>query len=57
MPRFAPSIRFEEGVRRCLDYILSHPECQIEDPEFDEWCDNIIEALDKAADSLMLLHM
>ncbi len=51
VPGFAPSIRFEEGVRRCLDYILSHPECQVEDPEFDEWCDNIIEALNKAADS------
>ena len=52
VPGFAPSIRFEEGVRRCLDYILSHTECQVEDPEFDEWCDSIIEALDKAADSL-----
>ena len=29
VPGFAPSIRFEEGVRRCLDYILSHPECQV----------------------------
>ena len=52
VPGFAPSIRFEEGVRRCLDYILSHPECQAEDPEFDEWCDSIIEALDKAADAI-----
>lgn len=51
VPGFAPSIRFEEGVRRCLEYILAHPECQVEDPEFDEWCDNIIEALDKTADS------
>ena len=52
VPGFAPSIRFEEGVRRCLEYILAHPECQVEDPEFDEWCDNIIEALDKAAESI-----
>ena len=52
VPGFAPSIRFEEGVRRCLDYILSHPECQAEDPEFDEWCDSIIEAFDKAADAI-----
>ena len=52
VPGFAPSIRFEEGVRRCLDYILSHPECQVEDPEFDEWCDNIIEALNKAAETI-----
>ncbi|MBR4345205.1 MAG: NAD-dependent epimerase/dehydratase family protein [Lachnospiraceae bacterium] len=52
VPGFAPSIRFEEGVRRCLDYIFSHHECQVEDPEFDEWCDNIIKAMDKAADSI-----
>lgn len=53
VPGFIPSIRFEEGVRRCLDYVLSHPECQVEDPEFDKWCDNIIEALDKAAADLI----
>lgn len=52
VPGFAPSIRFEEGVRRCLDYILSHPECQVEDPEFDVWCDNIIEVLNKAAETI-----
>ena len=52
VPGFAPSIRFEEGVRRCLDYILSHPECQVEDPEFNEWCDNIIETLNKAAETI-----
>lgn len=53
VPWFAPSIRFEEGVRRSLSYILSHPECQVEDPEFDKWCDNIIEALDEAAAKLL----
>ena len=53
VPGFAPSIRFEEGVRRSLSYILLHPECQVEDPEFDKWCDNIIEALDEAAAKLL----
>ena len=52
VPGFAPSIRFEEGVGRCLKYIFSHPEFQIEDPEFDSWCDKVIEALDKAASDL-----
>ena len=52
VPGFAPSIRFEEGVRRSLEFIFAHKECQVEDPDFDEWCDNIITALDKAADSL-----
>ena len=53
VPGFTPSIRFEEGVRRCLNYILAHPECQVEDPEFDKWCDSIIEALDKASAELL----
>ncbi len=53
VPGFAPSIRFEEGVRRCLNYILAHPECQVEDPEFDKWCDSIIEALDNASAELL----
>ena len=53
VPGFAPSIRFEEGVRRCLNYILAHPECQVEDHEFDKWCDSIIEALDKASAELL----
>lgn len=26
---------------------MSHPECQKEDPEFDEWCDKIIDTLEK----------
>ena len=48
VPGFAPSIRLEEGVARALDYVLSHKECQEEDPEFDAWCDKIIAVLEKA---------
>ena len=43
------TIPFHVGVRIALSYILSHPEeCQREDPEFDSWCDHVIEALEKA---------
>jgi len=31
-----------------LDNVLSHPELQVEDPEFDEWCDKVIDVLEKA---------
>lgn len=48
VPGFAPSIRFEQGIKITLDYILSHPEYQIPDPEFDQWCDNVIAALENA---------
>ena len=42
------TIPFHKGVRIALDYILTHPECQRDDPEFDEWCDRVIEALEQS---------
>ena len=42
----ATTVRFDQGVRIALDYVLSHPECQVEDPEFDEWCDKVIGVLE-----------
>ena len=48
VPGFQTTVRFEEGARRCIDYMLSHPECQQPDPEFDQWCDCIIEAMESA---------
>ena len=42
------TIRFEEGVARTLDYVLGHKECQKDDPEFDAWCDKVIETLENA---------
>ena len=41
-------VPFARGVRITLDYVLKHPECQAEDPEFDAWCDRVIEAQEKA---------
>lgn len=52
VPGLAMNIRFEEGIRRTLDYVLSHEECQIPDPEFDEWCDRVIAALEETADRI-----
>ena len=48
VPGFQATVRFEEGVRRTLEYILKHPELQEEDPEFDQWCDKVIEAQEEA---------
>ena len=47
VPGLNMNIRFEEGIGRTLDYILSHPECQIQDPEFDDWCDRVIDGLEE----------
>ncbi|MCR5045909.1 MAG: SDR family oxidoreductase [Treponema sp.] len=46
VPQMQTRIPFNKGVRIALDYVLSHPECQVEDPEFDEWCDKVIKALE-----------
>lgn len=48
VPEFCPSIRFADGIRNTIEYILLHKECQTEDKEFDNWCDNVICALENA---------
>lgn len=49
VPDMKTEVPFHQGVRISLAYILSHPEeCQIEDPEFDAWCDRVIDALEAA---------
>lgn len=45
---FSPCIRFEQGIKKTLDNIMAHPELQIADPEYDKWCDRVIEALETA---------
>lgn len=45
VPDMQTTVRFDQGVRIALDYIMAHPELQVEDPEFDGWCDKVIEAL------------
>lgn len=52
VPEFRPVVSFSQGLRIALDYILAHPdECQQDDPEFDEWCDRVIDTLEKAKSS------
>lgn len=46
VPGFKATVRFDEGIRKTLQYILDHPEYQREDPEFDCWCDKVIDAIE-----------
>ena len=48
VPEFQAMTRFDEGVRRCVAYLMAHPELQTEDSEFDAWCDRVIEAQEAA---------
>jgi nucleoside-diphosphate-sugar epimerase len=52
VPDFAAVTRFDQGVRQVLDYIYSHKEYQREDPEFDAWCDKVIEIYEEAVSGL-----
>ena len=48
VPDYVPTVRFDQGVKSTIDYVLAHKECQVEDPEFDAWCDKVIEVLENA---------
>ncbi len=52
VPGFTPTVRFEQGVRMTIENVLKHPEFQVEDPEFDAWCDKVIEGIEALKKSL-----
>ncbi len=45
VPDFVATVRVDEGIKNTVEYVMSHPECQTEDKEFDKWCDQIIAKL------------
>lgn len=53
VPDFTAKIGFAKGAKMAVDYVLSHKECQIPDPEFDEWCDKVIAAMESSKRSLI----
>ena len=53
VPGFQTTVRFDEGVRRCVDFIFAHPELQVEDPDFDAWCDRVIEAQENVKQNMI----
>lgn len=48
VPEFRPCVHFEDGIRDTIENILSKPELQVEDPEFDKWCDSVVEIMENA---------
>lgn len=53
VPGFMAAVRFDEGIRKTLKYILEHPEYQREDPEFDRWCDKVIDAIENTKKEIL----
>lgn len=43
VPTFKAEISHKDGTLRAVRFILDHPELQIEDPEFDAFCDHLAE--------------
>ena len=52
VPDMKTTVPFHVGARIALDYILSHPDRQVEDPEFDAFCDRVIAAQQKALEEV-----
>ncbi|MBP7177014.1 MAG: SDR family oxidoreductase [Thermoclostridium sp.] len=48
VPEYTATMRFDEGVRLSIQYLLSHPELQVPDPYFDSFCDRVIDVQQKA---------
>jgi nucleoside-diphosphate-sugar epimerase len=48
VPGFTARVRFDRGIRETVEHILAHRELQIDDPDFDAWCDRVIAAQEKA---------
>ncbi|MDR2766837.1 MAG: NAD-dependent epimerase/dehydratase family protein [Treponema sp.] len=48
VPGFVSRIRFDQGIRETVNYLLAHKDCQTDDPEFDSLCDRVIAAREKA---------
>lgn len=48
VPEYTATIRFDQGIRLSIRYLMSHPEFQVPDPVFDSFCDRVIAAQQKA---------
>ena len=41
VPGFKAGVSHREGTLRAVKYIMAHPELQVEDPQFDAFCDHL----------------
>jgi nucleoside-diphosphate-sugar epimerase len=48
VPDYVPVVRFDRGVKWSIEYLMSHPELQVPDKGFDDFCDRVVEAQQKA---------
>lgn len=48
VPGFVCTYSFDQGVRKVIENCLNNPQLQVEDPEFDAFCDRVISGLEEA---------
>ena len=48
VPNYCATTRFDQGVRKTIANVLATSSLQRLDPEFDAWCDKIVEAMEMA---------
>ena len=49
VPTFQQKKRFDQSAQDSVQYILSHPELQVEDPDFDAFSDQLVAIMEEAA--------
>lgn len=49
VPDFKAEVKYRDGVKQVVDYILKHEECQVADLEFDLWCDHVVAVMQEAS--------
>lgn len=52
VPGFTCTVRADQGLRKTVQHMLATPELQQDDPEFDQWCDKVIAALESAKEAI-----
>ena len=48
VPAYQPKKRFDQAARECVQYFLTHPELQTEDPAFDRFSDDVVRIMEQA---------
>lgn len=52
VPDFVCTVRFDQGVQKCIEFLSHHPEYKVPDPEFDAFCDRVANARSKMSELL-----
>ncbi len=53
VPGFTCTTRMDQGIREAVRNVMADPALQKEEPDFDAWCDRVIEVLEDAKSKLM----